>query len=836
MNQFQDSVQQQEFGDGTPNKPGFYALKGGDAVSAYKGTTDSILQQRQQIEDSLPNNYMKQAFGTASRRLTQFTLSNLGRHYDQQLDTHNVATQTASINLALQGAGASWNNDDAYNNLFADATRAQALRDRAAGASPEVAQWNQANLESKFLTARVEGAIPYDTTTASNLLEQSKGKIPAAEYARLFSTIQTKSNTLAATHGANTFVTNMDSLWGNTPQNETPVQGGPPQAAPPQAAPHPNNIGNVKASENTFAAPATPTDGVTLAANTLRKGYQDMTLQQIGQKWVGRNQPQQEIDNWIANVSRTSGVPADAVPDLDNPVQLAALVKGIGVAEKSPADRQNFTDQVINDGVRASLGGAQSQTGNGSEGFNLAPEQVLARNQQFVKTGTTDYYTHLSPQEETAFRSWLGQHKEVEFNPDEKTPDYDMRGFWQALQSGDPRAKQGIDPNDGKVHEPDYWKTPYDLTFSRQSKFANENAPEWNDKDQLVLPNGSVVFDDKAHRYYPVGAQALQQPTYQTKADFYEQNAGAINDHLQAYAQAQAPDNPMVQDKIIRDVQEHMRTTIQAQNTQIAQDGNTVQRWANGDFSQGQKPTAMEQMPQNVRDAYQRWEQRKPEQARALDNVLKANAKTDTGYGAGFDHLLTQVYTQQITDPAKLMQFVGDETGNGISSAGLQRLQKEMQTANSPQGSAEAMMKKRFFDAARSEISGTTAVTHDPEGDKDFEKFLSAALPAYDDERAKGTPIADIFNPKGTHYLGNLVDGFVGKDATRVSRMNIAASRYAQTYSDLTNPQAMGNYLKGEIAGQRMTREQAVQVLLRQFPQLAQPNAQAAAPAAAGGG
>ena len=677
-NQIEHAAQTAQYGDpNDPSNPGFYALEGSNAMNAYKPTLDRLEQQRTDALNTLTNPRARHMAEQASRRIVDYARGLMGRHYDQAVKTYGIAAQTAAINLGMQGIGAAWNNDDIFNNHLADMQNSQARRDELAGASPEVAQWNQAQLLSKALTARVEGAIPYDTGAASKLLEQAQGKIPAAEYARLYSTIQTKSNTLAATHGANNFITNLDATYGGTPQNEAPVQGGAPQTAP-----HPNNIGNVKASENTFQAPATPTDGVTLAANTLRKGYQGMTLQQIGQKWVGRNQPQQEIDNWVSNVSRVSGVPAGATPDLDNPVQMAALVKGIGVAEKSPADQQKFTDQIISNGVHAALGGA---------------------------------------------------------------------------------------------------------------------AP----------------------------AQAPQQPTYQTRADYYEEHAAEINDHLQAYAQQQAPDNPLVQDKIIRDVQEHMRTTIQAQNQQIAHDGNTVERWANGDFSNGQKPTAMEQMPQQVRDAYQRWEQRKPVEARSLDNVLKANAKTDIGYGAGFWPLLKQAYTHQITDPTKLYAYTNDPTG--ITGTGLGALSKEMQGAASPQGAAEAAAKLNFFEQARKLITGTNEEAHviDPKGDKEFDKFLAQALPAYDamrkgTDKSPGLPPSEILNPKSTqHYLGNLIPQFARDPSKDIAEIYNATPEYRDSFVDTTSAEAMGADLQKRIAAKQITWAQAAAMFQEQFPDAA---------------
>lgn len=118
------------------------------------------------------------------------------------------------------------------------------------------------------------------------------------------------------------------------------------------------------------------------------------------------------------------------------------------------------------------------------------------RNQQWVKPGEHVYNAPLTPPEESLFRAWLKANR-VPFEPDAPVSDYDMRGFWKALQAGDPRARSAIDPNDQRLHYPDYWKTPYHETFSNESQWAMPDAPAWNDKDQLVAPGGAVLFDDR---------------------------------------------------------------------------------------------------------------------------------------------------------------------------------------------------------------------------------------------------------------------------------------------------------------------------------------------------
>lgn len=125
--------------------------------------------------------------------------------------------------------------------------------------------------------------------------------------------------------------------------------------------------------------------------------------------------------------------------------------------------------------------------------FSLVPNPILAG-----RTPGASFNTPLDPGTEQFFRQWVA-HNKVPFNPDATEPqDYDMRGFYQGLMQQNPKAVSAVDPNDGRLHYPDFWKTPLHATFSNESQWAPANAPEWNAQDQLVSGGGKVLFDDKA--------------------------------------------------------------------------------------------------------------------------------------------------------------------------------------------------------------------------------------------------------------------------------------------------------------------------------------------------
>src|SRR5688500_8154489 len=102
-------------------------------------------------------------------------------------------------------------------------------------------------------------------------------------------------------------------------------------------------------------------------------------------------------------------------------------------------------------------------------GMSLA--DISARNAPYVRPGGGNYNTQLPALDEMAFRQWLQQNR-VPCNPDAQQSDYDMRGFYQGIQQQNPRAVSAVNPNDGRMHYPDRWKTPMHETFSADSQWA----------------------------------------------------------------------------------------------------------------------------------------------------------------------------------------------------------------------------------------------------------------------------------------------------------------------------------------------------------------------------
>jgi hypothetical protein len=98
------------------------------------------------------------------------------------------------------------------------------------------------------------------------------------------------------------------------------------------------------------------------------------------------------------------------------------------------------------------------------------------------------YRTKLSIADEARFRRWVRNNR-VPFDVRAKIADYDMRGFWK--RTGGRGWRRGM-------HFPDTFKTPYDTTFSRQSKYAAANNPfDWVGDNLVDLRNGRIIFSPR---------------------------------------------------------------------------------------------------------------------------------------------------------------------------------------------------------------------------------------------------------------------------------------------------------------------------------------------------
>ena len=111
-------------------------------------------------------------------------------------------------------------------------------------------------------------------------------------------------------------------------------------------------------------------------------------------------------------------------------------------------------------------------------------------NQESLLPGANPFGTELDPESEKEFSQFANQIKQI------PTMDFDLRGAFQEakqkglvkdLLGGKETELGGINPTTQSFHFTDKYKTPFHSSFSKESKFAQTDAPGW-------VPNGDGSF------------------------------------------------------------------------------------------------------------------------------------------------------------------------------------------------------------------------------------------------------------------------------------------------------------------------------------------------------
>lgn len=124
------------------------------------------------------------------------------------------------------------------------------------------------------------------------------------------------------------------------------------------------------------------------------------------------------------------------------------------------------------------------------------------------------YNTELEVTDEEDFQHWVIENQ-VPFDLSADLWDYDMRWYWLDNVKG-----TGVGFGGG--HFPDTYKTPFDTSFSAESRYATPNCPfewmVWNNKDILVdMRDGQIIFDSSYEdpgKILPPKAPGPNPPTH----------------------------------------------------------------------------------------------------------------------------------------------------------------------------------------------------------------------------------------------------------------------------------------------------------------------------------
>lgn len=173
---------------------------------------------------------------------------------------------------------------------------------------------------------------------------------------------------------------------------------------------------------------------------------------------------------------------------------------------------------------------------------------------------------------------------------------------------------------------------------------------------------------------------------------------------------------------------------------------------------------------------------------RAKENLNKASGhitKDMQEYGSDFYDLFKGIHAEpnspdRINSIEQLQKFVG--TGK-LTISGYDKLVKEVQGKNTPEGEADGMMKKQFFAMAKSQISGEDPALgiRDPKGEESYLRFIAQALPAYEAGKGAGKSTTQLLNPDSSDYIGKSIPSFKRSIAQQLADMQ-------EAYASLETP------------------------------------------------
>jgi hypothetical protein len=318
-----------------------------------KAAVDTLPQYQQSVNDLMNTvgsgliGQQKMLFNEMAVNRTERDLQFASQHAGQQAASFAANTQTAMLANHLTNISDNPNlySQELQNGLVAIKSYGEMP---SVGQSPDEIQFHQNDFAQKAAETKYKAMAATDPTAAYNDFMANKSSLPGTVQTQLQAWLLPQVKDAATSSYLNTLPQQVAQLAGTSGSGVSA-----------------NNLGNVKtaagAANNTadFVNPATPVDGAILAANNLRSNYQGLTLQQIGAKWTGEPD---KTAAWVAAASQNSWIAPNAVPNLNDPTQLQAVLKGMNVAENAPAKQVAFTDDVIAQGVQASLAGKQAAT------------------------------------------------------------------------------------------------------------------------------------------------------------------------------------------------------------------------------------------------------------------------------------------------------------------------------------------------------------------------------------------------------------------------------------------------------------------------------------------
>jgi phage baseplate assembly protein W len=177
--EFRNGLLAIQYGDGTPENPGFFGLQGDNAVNATKDYQDRITKLRDQVSTKLGNDAVRREFGVDADKTTGEVTARMSRHVTGERVKSQIATSEARLQVAVREAAAGFNDPQVLATSLATARGEALSQAQLQGSSPEVTIALVRNAESAVISAAVLNAVDKDPALADKILNDNAGRMTA---------------------------------------------------------------------------------------------------------------------------------------------------------------------------------------------------------------------------------------------------------------------------------------------------------------------------------------------------------------------------------------------------------------------------------------------------------------------------------------------------------------------------------------------------------------------------------------------------------------------------------------------------------------------------------
>lgn len=174
------AVRAATYGDGTPQNPGFYNMRGENAIAGHALAQKAVTEARQKLLQSAKNDRVREMFGDVSSKRLEHEFSTMDRFVGQERRRAADTVSEARMQEAAADAAKAWNDPAVLRRSIGVANGEVAAMAERNGWSPEVVKAKVQESNSLIVYAAAKSALAVENTgAAARIFKEYSGNLTA---------------------------------------------------------------------------------------------------------------------------------------------------------------------------------------------------------------------------------------------------------------------------------------------------------------------------------------------------------------------------------------------------------------------------------------------------------------------------------------------------------------------------------------------------------------------------------------------------------------------------------------------------------------------------------